>query len=299
MTGYDEKLAKEYVQKRDGYTHTDKDLLQAVSRVGIKGKYLLDFGCGDGRFAIAFAKDGAAKVVGIDASEEMIELAKRRAESEHRENVEFIVADGANLPFEDSSFDIVFANYVIVHFKDLYEPFAEIFRVLKPGASFIATLNTGENLEPSILERPVPIRLGKKEDGVIVSDFLRLDADTKEKLEETGNENQESQGLLGRHHVHRHRSVFRDRGADELPDGHGGAHGPGLLPDRARRHAGGAGRDRAVRLVRADRREGVEVPLQAAAVHPRLQPRVRLPAQAARAGARLGRAGIHQRVRRP
>lgn len=186
MSGYNEDLAKEYVQKRDGYTQSDKDLFGAMSHVGVHGKSLLDFGCGDGRFAVAFAKEGAAKVTGIDASEKMIGLAKKRLESEPRENVEFIVADGKDLPFEDNSFDIVFANYVIVHFKDLREPFAEIFRVLKPGGSFIATLNTAEDLEPRILEKPIPIQLGKKEDGVIVNDYLRSDADTRKELEKAG-----------------------------------------------------------------------------------------------------------------
>lgn len=187
MSGYSEDLAKEYIEKRDGYTGTDKDFFDAVSRVGIKDKSLLDFGCGDGRFAITFAKEGVRKVTGIDASDEMIGLAKKRLESDHRDNVEFLVADGANLPFENNSFDVVFSNFVIVHFKDLYVPFDEVFRVLKPGGFFVASLNTAEGLEPSLLEKTIPIRLGKEgEDGVIVHDYLRSDGDTKAALEKSG-----------------------------------------------------------------------------------------------------------------
>lgn len=48
----------------------------------IKGITVLDVGCGPGHYSISLAKQGAAKVVGIDFSEEMIQLANRKAEQE-------------------------------------------------------------------------------------------------------------------------------------------------------------------------------------------------------------------------
>ena len=42
----------------------------------LEGKKILDVGCGSGRFCIAFAKEGAAKVVGIDFAKGMIEIAE-------------------------------------------------------------------------------------------------------------------------------------------------------------------------------------------------------------------------------
>lgn len=48
----------------------------------VEGLSVLDIGCGPGQYAIALARMGASKVVGIDFSEQMIDLAKKRAESE-------------------------------------------------------------------------------------------------------------------------------------------------------------------------------------------------------------------------
>src|SRR5438309_2337593 len=45
----------------------------------LKGKKILDVGCGSGRFCIEFAKGGAAKVVGIDFAEAMIDIANELA----------------------------------------------------------------------------------------------------------------------------------------------------------------------------------------------------------------------------
>src|SRR5262245_7328297 len=45
----------------------------------IKGKRVLDLGCGPGHYAIALAQAGAAQIVGIDFADRMIDLARRRA----------------------------------------------------------------------------------------------------------------------------------------------------------------------------------------------------------------------------
>lgn len=71
------------------------------------GKKILDVGCGSGRFCIAFAQNGAEKVIGIDFAKGMIEIANRLAEQASvSEKCEFIVGtfpediDEADAPFD-------------------------------------------------------------------------------------------------------------------------------------------------------------------------------------------------------
>lgn len=60
----------------------------------IEGKSFFDIGCGPGHYSVALAKAGAAKVVGIDFSEEMIKIAESRAAKENASNIcEFQVID--------------------------------------------------------------------------------------------------------------------------------------------------------------------------------------------------------------
>lgn len=73
----------------------------------------LDFGCGAGRLSIALARR-FDKVIGVDISETMIEVAKQNAASVS--NVAFIVSRAEGLTeFDDASFDLVYSNLVLQH----------------------------------------------------------------------------------------------------------------------------------------------------------------------------------------
>jgi 2-polyprenyl-3-methyl-5-hydroxy-6-metoxy-1,4-benzoquinol methylase len=75
----------------------------------ILDKSILDVGCGSGIYSLAYARQGAKKVVGIDYSKKMIQLANARLESENlEENCEFQVSDIMNYNNE-SKFDISIA----------------------------------------------------------------------------------------------------------------------------------------------------------------------------------------------
>lgn len=74
-----------------------------------KGSRILDVATGTGKQAFAFAKRGY-DVVGIDLSEGMVEVAKRK---NRYKNVKFQVADATNLPFEDNGFDVVSASFAL------------------------------------------------------------------------------------------------------------------------------------------------------------------------------------------
>jgi len=105
----------------------------------VKGKRVLDLGCGEGYSARILAKQGA-KVVGIDASKEMIELAREK-EREEPLGIKYHVADAAWLSmFAHSSFDIVVAFMSLMDIPDLDGALREVSRVLKKGGRFLFSI---------------------------------------------------------------------------------------------------------------------------------------------------------------
>jgi SAM-dependent methyltransferase len=105
---------------------------------GARGLRVLEIGCGLGTDGAQFAKAGA-DYTGIDLTEAAIELARTRFEVSGLAG-EFRVADGENLDFPDSSFDLVYSHGVLHHTPDTARAVQEIHRVLKPGGRAIVML---------------------------------------------------------------------------------------------------------------------------------------------------------------
>lgn len=78
-------------------------------------KKVLDLGCGSGWLSIFISKYGF-DVTGIDASESAIDLGKMWAAEENL-NVNFMLCDLLNIPFEENSFDAIVCNSVLEHFR--------------------------------------------------------------------------------------------------------------------------------------------------------------------------------------
>jgi SAM-dependent methyltransferase len=97
--------------------------------VDINNKTILDFGCGSGRWVEYFCNLGAS-YIGVDISDEMINLAKSR----YPEN-SFTVLKDYKIPLEDDSCDFIFSIAVIHHNPPPQQEklLSEISRVLKPG----------------------------------------------------------------------------------------------------------------------------------------------------------------------
>ncbi len=104
-----------------------------------KGMRVLDVGCGTGNHSIKLARMGL-QVTGIDISEKMLEIARKKAGASL--SVNFLYMDAAKLEFENDSFDGAIS---ITAFEFLPEPekvLEEMFRVVKKGGSIvIGTLN--------------------------------------------------------------------------------------------------------------------------------------------------------------
>lgn len=103
---------------------------------GLKeGENLLDLGSGGGiDVFIASKKVGpTGRAVGVDMTDEMLDLARKSAEEMGLENVEFRKGDIEDLPFGESEFDVIISNCVINLAPNKDKVFKEAYRVLKPG----------------------------------------------------------------------------------------------------------------------------------------------------------------------
>jgi ubiquinone/menaquinone biosynthesis C-methylase UbiE len=109
----------------------------------VKGKRVLEYGCGIGSYSFALAARGA-NVVGIDISEVAIRTAAARAKGEGLSSAEYYVMDAEKMTFPDASFDLV-CGIGILHHLDLDTAFAELARVMKPGAKAIFMEPLGHN----------------------------------------------------------------------------------------------------------------------------------------------------------
>lgn len=103
------------------------------------GERVLDVGCGTG--ALAFAAKSLAPgalVSGIDASPEMVAVARKKA-GRKRGDVTFEVAAIESLPFGDGEFDIVLSSLMLHHLPSDVKAagLAEVARVLKPSGRFV------------------------------------------------------------------------------------------------------------------------------------------------------------------
>lgn len=96
----------------------------------IKQSKVLDCGCGSGRFSDLFSKKGAS-VLGIDASPNMLDIARKRAPQ-----ATFQIGDVANLGFHEE-FDIAICSQVLTHLHDYKGPLLSMQKAIRPGGIVI------------------------------------------------------------------------------------------------------------------------------------------------------------------
>ncbi len=105
---------------------------------GMKHDNILDVATGTADLAIQAAKIHPKKIIGIDISEEMLEVGQKKIRSKKLEKlISLQNADSENLPFPDESFDIAMAAFGVRNFEDLNKGISEMCRVLKSGGAII------------------------------------------------------------------------------------------------------------------------------------------------------------------
>jgi ubiquinone/menaquinone biosynthesis C-methylase UbiE len=120
--------------------HTSSDRLQEVIDLvkPLRGDLVLDVATGTGNTAFALAPL-VRRVVGLDLTREMLEVARRLTTERKIENVDWVIGDACVLPFADETFDVYVVRAAPHHFRDIDLFLAEAHRVLRPGrdAAFI------------------------------------------------------------------------------------------------------------------------------------------------------------------
>jgi demethylmenaquinone methyltransferase / 2-methoxy-6-polyprenyl-1,4-benzoquinol methylase len=95
---------------------------------------ILDAATGTGDVAIELAKLDPEKIVGIDISDKMLDIARRKVTLKGLQNIiSFKQADAGRIPFSDGSFDAVTVAFGVRNYEDLRKGLTEMKRVLSPG----------------------------------------------------------------------------------------------------------------------------------------------------------------------
>ncbi|TVZ53212.1 bifunctional demethylmenaquinone methyltransferase/2-methoxy-6-polyprenyl-1,4-benzoquinol methylase UbiE [Dokdonia sp. Hel_I_53] len=157
-----DKSKKQQVEKMFDTISGEYDGLNRVISFGIDVKWrnkvvqlvadtdpesILDIATGTGDLIINMASTDATKLVGLDISEGMLSVGRKKIKAKNLDSrIEMIQADSEEMPFDDNSFDAVTVAFGVRNFENLEKGLSEILRVLKPGGVFI------------ILETSVPTR---------------------------------------------------------------------------------------------------------------------------------------------
>lgn len=100
----------------------------------LQGAKVLDLGCGYGWHCGYAALQGAAEVLGIDASQRMIEEAKKR---NGNDRIQYRVCDLAAYDYPKEAYDLAISNLVLHYVENLEEVYQNVYRTLKTGGTFL------------------------------------------------------------------------------------------------------------------------------------------------------------------
>ncbi len=116
------------------------------------GQDVLDLGCGTGNPSILISRIVGDKgsVVGLDLSEGMLAVARRKADELGLSNVRFMAEDVSTLPFEEDSFDAVISRFCLMFLPDIPSTVKEITRVLRPGGYVAAAVWSTADKNPFV-----------------------------------------------------------------------------------------------------------------------------------------------------
>ncbi|MFV8753023.1 class I SAM-dependent methyltransferase [Nannocystaceae bacterium ST9] len=144
----------------DGTRHADPYLVERLDALlADAGAPILDLGCGTGNYTLALAERGRT-MIGVDPSTRMLDEARSKSDA-----IAWTLAGAEGLPFADRWFAAAIATLTIHHWTDLHVGFAELARVLRPGARVVVFTSTPEQMRgywlnhyfPTMLERSMAV----------------------------------------------------------------------------------------------------------------------------------------------
>lgn len=129
-----------YIQGHDTATLQSHQSRSAANQAGYMlhvvkpDSKILDVGCGPGTITCDFAKlVSQGNVVGVDFSEDVLQIARKEAVTREIANLTFQTASALELPFADETFDVVHCHALLSHVPNARKALAEMHRVCKTG----------------------------------------------------------------------------------------------------------------------------------------------------------------------
>ena len=124
-------------------------------------KSILDIATGTGDLAILFANTSATEIIGLDISQGMLDIGKKKIAAQHLDSkIQMVLGDGENIPYPDNYFDAITVAYGVRNFENLEKGLTDILRTLKPGGQLI------------ILETSVPTQFPFKQGYYVYTNFI-------------------------------------------------------------------------------------------------------------------------------
>jgi SAM-dependent methyltransferase len=138
-----------WVRQADRYDAAIMDYREELLRAAAiqAGESVLDVGCGCGWSTLAVARAaGGGRVVGVDLSHGMLEVARQRADAAGLA-IELEQADAQVHPFDEGAFDVAISSFGVMFFDDVELAFANLGRAVRPGGrvAFVVWGPIGEN----------------------------------------------------------------------------------------------------------------------------------------------------------
>lgn len=166
---------KDLFQKEKDYLRTH---IEPNSKV-------LDIGCGNGRNILSIV-DIAGNITGLDNSQKAVQDAQENLKA--HQNVEVVLGDAMNLPFEDKSFDFVILSMTLVNFADSkLKALQEMKRVAKDEGKVIISVYSEKALPDRVaMYDQVGAKIKDEKNGYIVFETEGLTSEqfSKDQLEE-------------------------------------------------------------------------------------------------------------------
>ena len=122
---------------------------------------ILDIATGTGDLAILFATTSAQEIIGLDISQGMLDIGKKKIQKRQLDSkIKMVLGDGENIPYPDNYFDVITVAYGVRNFENLEKGLSEILRTIKSGGQLI------------ILETSVPTKFPFKQGYAFHSKFI-------------------------------------------------------------------------------------------------------------------------------
>ena len=179
-----------YTVMQDEYDHLEGYVADADLGLGCglpteyagikKGDTVLDLGSGAGNdvFVARAIVGDEGKVIGLDFTQEMVDKAKKNNAKLGYKNVEFHLGDIEQMPFDNNIIDVVVSNCVLNLVPDKRKAFAEIYRILKPGAHFCVSDIVLKGELPSGLKKSAEMYAGCVAGALQQDEYLSIIKET-------------------------------------------------------------------------------------------------------------------------